>query len=51
MLQAWSSYNKEVDVALIKYWALIENLSTEDGCKAYKGRWIIPPNLRKLCMY
>ena len=41
---------KEVDPALNKYWALRNDISIEDGCIAYLGRSIIPPNLRKSCM-
>ena len=35
---------------LNKYWALRDDISIEDGCIAYMGRLIIPPNLRKSCM-
>ena len=50
MIQEWSSHYKEVDPAISKCWTLREYFSIEDGCIAYLGRLLIPPNLRKSCM-
>ena len=47
LIQGWPNHCKEVDPALNKYWALRDDISIEDGCIAYLGRLIIPPNLRK----
>ena len=50
LIQGWPNHCKEVDLALNKYWALRDDINIEDGCIAYLGRLIIPPNLRKSCM-
>ena len=50
LIQGWPNHRKEVDPALNKYWALRDDISIEDGCIAYLGRLLIPPNLRKSCM-
>ena len=50
LIQGWPNHCKEVDPILNKYWTLRDDISIEDGCIAYLGRSIIPPNLRKSCM-
>ena len=49
-IQGWPNHCKEVYPALNTYLALRDDISIEDGCIAYLGRLIIPPNLRKSCM-
>ena len=49
LIQGWPNHCKVVNPALNKYWALRDDISIEDGCSAYLGRLIIPPNQRKSC--
>ena len=49
LFQGCPNHCKEVDPGLNKYWALRNDMSIEDGCIAYLGRLIIPPNLIKSC--
>ena len=49
LIQGWPNHCKEVDPVL-NNWALRDDISIEDGCIAYLGRLILPPNLRKSCM-